>query len=75
MVAPSFIPDALPAVTVPSLLKAGLNFESFSKFVVLFGYSSVSNTTVLFFPFISIGTISSLNLPASTASIALTRDL
>ena len=42
--APSLIPEALPAVTVPSALKAGRNLANFSK-LVLRGCSSVSNTT------------------------------
>ncbi|MPN17491.1 hypothetical protein SDC9_164845 [bioreactor metagenome] len=70
ILAPSFIPDAFPAVTVPSFLNAGLNFESFSKSVFLFGYSSVSTITEPFLVFTSIGTISSTNLLLSIALIA-----
>jgi len=36
-------PEALPAVTDPSFLKAGFNLANFSASVFLFGYSSVSN--------------------------------
>jgi hypothetical protein len=42
--APSLIPDAFPAVTVPSLAKAGRSPASFSAVVSGFGYSSVSTT-------------------------------
>ena len=42
--APSLIPDALPAVTVPSFLNAGLSFARFSIVVLNLGNSSVSNT-------------------------------
>ena len=38
--APSFIPDELPAVTVPSFLKAGFNFLRFSIFKLNLGCSS-----------------------------------
>ena len=41
--APSFLPDALPAVTYPSG-KIGFSFASFSMLVLRLGYSSVSNT-------------------------------
>ena len=40
--APSFKPEALPAVTVPSALKAGRNFDKISIVVLFFGNSSVS---------------------------------
>ena len=68
--APSFMPDALPAVTVPSLLKAGFSLASFSRSGVRWGYSSVSKTVSPFVEWIVIGTISFLNLPASIAAIA-----
>jgi hypothetical protein len=42
--APSLIPEALPAVTVPSLAKAGFNFPKDSAVVPNLGNSSVSNT-------------------------------
>src|SRR5919206_528645 len=38
--APSLIPDALPAVTVPSLTNAGRSAASFSTVVPARGYSS-----------------------------------
>ena len=38
----SFMPDALPAVTLPSSLKVGFSFASFSRLASLLGYSSVS---------------------------------
>src|SRR5213080_4430070 len=41
--APSFNPDALPAVTVPSLLNAGFNAASDSVVTPCFTNSSVSN--------------------------------
>ena len=47
--APSFRPDALPAVTLPSLLKAGRSAASASSVLPAFGYSSVSNTVAPFF--------------------------
>ena len=68
--APSLIPDAFPAVTVPSFLKAGFKFASFSTVVPSFGYSSLSNTTSSFFIFTVMGTISSLNFFDLIASIA-----
>ncbi len=65
--APSLIPDALAAVTVPFSLNAGRSLEMPSAVTPLRGPSSVSNTTVSFFFLISIGTISSLNLPSASA--------
>ena len=38
----SFMPDALPAVTLPSSWKGGFSFASFSRLASLLGYSSVS---------------------------------
>ena len=69
----SFIPDALPAVTpLPSFLNAGFSFPNFSIVVPNLGCSSVSNTIGSpFFCGISIGTISSLNLPDLIAASAL----
>jgi hypothetical protein len=46
--APSLIPEALPAATVPSFLKAGLSPQRASSLVPSLGYSSVSKTTCLF---------------------------
>ena len=40
--AASFIPDELPAVTLPSSLNDGLSLASFSIVTSLLGYSSVS---------------------------------
>ena len=40
--APSLMPEALPAVTVPSFLNAGFSAASFSAVVPARGYSSVS---------------------------------
>ncbi len=43
--APSLMPDALPAVTEPSFLNAGLSLASDSSVVPAFTCSSVSKTT------------------------------
>ena len=43
--APSLMPDALPAVTVPSLVNAGLSAASFSAVVPARGYSSCVTRT------------------------------
>ena len=70
--APSFSPEELPAVTVPSLRKAGLSFERASRDVSRLGRSSVF--TMIGLPFlcgIVTGTISSANFPESMAEIAL----
>ncbi len=70
--APSLMPGALPAVTVPPSLKAGRSFASVSIVVSRRGHSSASKVTVApFLPGMTTGTISSLNLPASIAAIAL----
>ena len=71
--APSFIPEALPAVTVPpSFLKAGFNLAKDST-VTPSLINSSSSTTVTFplRPLTSTGTISSLNLPSALALEAL----
>lgn len=67
--APSFIPEAFPAVTVPlpSLIKAGLKFLSPSNVVSGLGNSSVVTVTLPFLPGTSIGTISSLKYPSFMA--------
>ena len=65
--APSLIPEAFAAVTIPSGLNAGRNFAMPSAVVPGRGPSSVSTTTVFFFCFTSTGTISSLNLPSAVA--------
>ena len=69
--APSLIPEALPAVTVPSFLNTGRSLESPSNEASFLGNSSVSNT--IGSPRrcgISTGTISSLKRPASIAATA-----
>ena len=69
--APSFTPGALPAVTVPSFLNAGFSFASASTVVSARIASSRSTTTASpFFCGSEIGTISSLNQPASVAAAA-----
>ncbi len=65
------MPDALPAVTVPSFLNAGFSFESPSIVASFLGNSSLSITTSPFLVLIVTGTISSLNLPSSIAFWAL----
>ena len=69
--APSLMPDALPAVTVPSFLNAGFSAASFSAVVPARGYSSVSTRSGS--PFLcgtSTGTISALKLPSWIACAA-----
>ncbi len=69
--APSFRPEELPAVTVPSVLKAGRSAASFSASVSGRGCSSVSTTIAG--PFrcgTSTGTISSSKRPSSMAAAA-----
>ena len=69
--APSLMPDALPAVTVPFLSKAGRNFASTSTVVPCFGCSSVSTIVSPRRLAILTGTISSLKRPAFCAASAL----
>ena len=69
--APSLIPEAFPAVTVPSFLKAALRPPSFSAVVSALGYSSVSKTISPFLLLIVTGTISCLKAPAAMAFTAL----
>jgi len=70
--APSLIPEALAAVTVPSFLKAGFRPASFSAVVSPRGCSSVSKRIGSpFFAGISTATISSLNFPAFIAAAVL----
>ena len=64
------MPDALPAVTVPSLSNAGFNFARVSLVVSARGNSSVSKTRSPFFSLIVTGIISSLNLPELMAVAA-----
>ena len=54
------MPDALPAVTVPVLEKAGRSLASTSAVVSGFGYSSVSTTVSPLRVFTVTGAISSL---------------
>ena len=69
--APSLMPEALPAVTVPALSNAGRRPDKASRLVLRLTYSSVSNTTGSPLRWgITTGTISSLNLPASWAAAA-----
>jgi hypothetical protein len=70
--APSLTPGALPAVTVPPSRKAGLSRASASSDVSSRGDSSTANITGSpFFDGIGTGRISSLNLPALMAAMAL----
>src|SRR5450759_3142452 len=67
--APSLMPEALPAVTVPFLSKAARSPASASMVLPCLGYSSASNTSgAPFLCGISNGRISSLNLPAFCAA-------
>ena len=69
--APSLMPEALAAVTVPSLSKAGRSLARPSSVTPAFGYSSVSTTISPLRPLMVTGAISSLNLPAFMAASAL----
>ena len=63
--APSLIPEAFPAVTVPSFLNAGFNFANLSAVTPERGNSSLSN--MIGSPLrcgMTTGTISALNLPS-----------
>ena len=55
--APSLIPEAFPAVTVPSFLKAGRNLAKLSSVVFPRTYSSVLNVISSRLVLIVIGTI------------------
>lgn len=68
--APSLIPDALPAVTVPSFLNAGFILPSVSIVVPGFTCSSVSNLTSPFFVCSTMGTICELKRPSAIAGAA-----
>ena len=50
--APSLIPDALPAVTVPSFLKTGFNLVKASKVIPSLGCSSLLKSISAFFDLI-----------------------
>ena len=67
--APSLIPEALPAVTVPSRWNTALRPASFSSEVSL-GCSSVSKATTPLRVLISMGTIWSRNRPSAMAAAA-----
>src|SRR5262245_7219264 len=69
--APSLIPEALPAVTVPALSNAGLSAFIASSVAPWRTYSSSANITGPFFDGISTVTISSLKRPAFCAASAL----
>ena len=69
--APSLSPQALPAVTVPSLEKAGLSFVIASSVAPRRMYSSLSTTTSPLRVLTVKATISSSNLPAFCAASAL----
>jgi hypothetical protein len=69
--APSLMPLALPAVTLPALSNAGRRPARASALVLVLMYSSAANTTGS--PLrcgMLTGTISSLNLPAACAAAA-----
>ncbi len=65
------MPEALPAVTVPSFRKAGRSLATVSSTTPGRMYSSLSTTTSPFLPLIVKGMISSLNLPPFWAASAL----
>ena len=69
--APSFNPEALPAVTVPCFENAGRNFCRASRVVPFRIYSSSSTSNSDFFIRVEIGVISSLKLPRYFAFSAL----
>ena len=64
------MPDALPAVTVPSLAKAGFSSPSASTVVPARMNSSVSNTVVLLREAMVTGAISARKRPARCAASA-----
>jgi len=70
MDAPSLRPEAFPAVTVPSFLKAGLSVARTSGVDFRLGNSSVSKIVSPFLPGTTTGTISSLKRPLSMAARA-----
>ena len=69
--APSLMPEALPAVTVPSFEKAGRSFRNPSMVASWRMNSSSETTTSPFLVFTVTGTISSLNRPDFWAALAL----
>ena len=68
------MPEALPAVTVPFLSKAGRSFDNTSTVVPCFGCSSVSTTVSPRRVLITTGTISSLKRPDFCAASAFACD-
>ena len=66
--APSFRVEALAAVTVPSLVKAGRSDPTFSRTTFLYSSSSVTATTLPLRSVTSTGTTSCANLPAAQAA-------
>ena len=68
---PVTMPEALPAVTVPSLAKAGRSLASASMVVPCFGCSSSATTVSPRRPLTVTGAISSLKRPAFCAASAL----
>lgn len=68
--APSFMDDALPAVTEPRLSNEGFKRAKPSALASVRGCSSVSTTNVCPLLWVITGTISSLNRPASIAARA-----
>ena len=69
--APSLMPDALAAVTVPSFIKAERSLVTLSKVTPFLIYSSSLTITSPLRPAIVTAQISSLNLPAICAASAL----
>ena len=69
--APSFMPEAFAAVTLPSFENAGLSFCMFSIVAPCLMYSSFSTKISPFRVLTVNGTISSVNLPAVCAASAL----
>ena len=68
--APSLSPEALAAVTDPSLVKAGRSPETLSSVAPWRMYSSWSTTVSPFRPFTMTGTISAAKRPAFCAASA-----
>src|SRR4051812_37146807 len=69
--APSLMPEALPAVTVPSFSNAGFSLAIASTVAPWRGYSSSATMMSPLRDLMVTGTISSLNLPAFCAASAL----
>ncbi len=73
--APSLMPEALPAVTVPSLSKAGRSLARLSAVTPALGCSSLLTTTSPLRVLMVTGTISSWKRSAFCAASALFWDL